>query len=161
MRTSMPTEGSSTISTRTPAASHFATLTFCWLPPESSPTGCASDGVLTSRRSMAGAARSRTVRSASSPARFARPAPQRHPDVVEHRVGEHEPLALAILAHVADPVRADGLGHRADRDLPAVHANRAGRDGPVTDDRLRELAAPGADEPATTSSRVNITGGRS
>ena len=42
---SIPTVGSSMIRMRVLAASHFAIETFCWFPPESLPTGCASDGV--------------------------------------------------------------------------------------------------------------------
>ena len=45
---SMPTDGSSMISSFTPAAIHFATDTFCWLPPERLPMVWWSDGVLTS-----------------------------------------------------------------------------------------------------------------
>src|SRR5271155_4355172 len=51
---SMPTEGSSTMRILTPAASHLATLIFCWLPPDRLPTICASEGVRTSSWAMTG-----------------------------------------------------------------------------------------------------------
>ena len=52
----MPTVGSSTIRIFERAASHFATLTFCWLPPERLPTFCARDGVRMSSEATNGAA---------------------------------------------------------------------------------------------------------
>ena len=42
------------ISSRTPAASHFATLIFCWLPPDRLPTIWFSEGVRTSSLRMKG-----------------------------------------------------------------------------------------------------------
>ena len=39
--TSMPCVGSSRIRSDGAVASHFASTTFCWLPPESAETGCA------------------------------------------------------------------------------------------------------------------------
>jgi hypothetical protein len=49
---SMPTVGSSMIRMSTLAASHLASDTFCWLPPERLPTGLLiEDGVRISSRS--------------------------------------------------------------------------------------------------------------
>ena len=47
----MPTVGSSMMRTFTPAASHLARLTFCWLPPLRLATTVFSDGALMSSRS--------------------------------------------------------------------------------------------------------------
>ena len=49
--TSMPRVGSSKISTAGLVSSHLASITFCWLPPERSPTGVINDGVRMFKRS--------------------------------------------------------------------------------------------------------------
>ena len=43
--TSMPRVGSSKKRMSQSRSSHFAITTFCWLPPDSSLTGCATEGV--------------------------------------------------------------------------------------------------------------------
>ena len=46
----MPRVGSSRISTSGWVSIHFASTTFCWLPPEREPTGCSIVAVLTLMR---------------------------------------------------------------------------------------------------------------
>src|SRR5262245_7145611 len=67
--TSMPRVGSSTSSTRGAVASHFASTTFCWLPPESVETGSASALALTSRRRVHDWASRRSAPGQSRPSR--------------------------------------------------------------------------------------------
>ncbi len=55
--TSMPRVGSSMISTRGLAASHLASTTFCWFPPESCRTNCSGPRVRMPNWPMASTAR--------------------------------------------------------------------------------------------------------
>ena len=68
--TSMPRVGSSTISSRGLRASHFASTTFCWLPPESVQTGLVSLPYLSCRRSAQSRANRRSAPCGISPPRL-------------------------------------------------------------------------------------------
>src|SRR5207302_963340 len=67
--TSTPRVGSSRISTFGSVASHFASTTFCWLPPLSWLTGCTTLLALTSSRRNHSAAINRSFRRRSQPSR--------------------------------------------------------------------------------------------
>ncbi len=100
--TSTPRVGSSRIRMRLLAASHLASTSFCWLPPES------VDG----RRAPARSARtcSRSQYSRASGALLALPDPRQARQPVEHRQRgvlarqhrENQSLALAIFGHQSD-----------------------------------------------------------
>lgn len=68
----MPTVGSSMMSTSTPAVSHLARLTFCWLPPLRLATTVLMDGALMSSRSIMGAAAAFSARLGTQPRKRAR-----------------------------------------------------------------------------------------
>ena len=102
--TSMPRVGSSTISSVGLRASHFASTTFCWLPPESVQTGFVSRPYLSCSRS----AQSRR----EPPLGAARDQPAA-PDAVERRERDvaldrevhHQPLLAAVLGDEPDARR--------------------------------------------------------
>ena len=119
----MPRVGSSKNSTRASVSSHLATTTFCWLPPDSVCTGVRSDG----------------ARMSSCSARFSRglvlgppvdpgglPGHVRQRDVGLDAQLQRQPLALAVLGHVAD-AGVDGVPRRVDLQLLAVQLDRAAR----------------------------------
>jgi len=95
--TSTPIVGSSTISVSQPVASHLAMLTFCWLPPDSLPTGCSMLVARTSTASMYSRATSRS---------FARLIPTSGFEMRSQTVMAMLVLMLALsLIHISEPTR--------------------------------------------------------
>ena len=96
--TSTPRVGSSKISTPGWTASHFASTTFCWLPPERKRASCSSERARSSTRAG----------ELLDADRVRQPAPllaaeraQRQQRVVADRLGEREALELAVLGDEA------------------------------------------------------------
>ena len=132
LATSMPRVGSSTSSTSKSSRSMRAICTFCWLPPERSPTRWSGPLARTVSSSIQRAP-SACGRARAHEERAAR----RERDVVRDRASEHEPLAAAVLAEEPDAPR------RRRHDLAAPGRVEA-------EDRAKQLGAPRADEPGDT-----------
>ena len=125
-------------------ASARATVTFCWLPPDSSPTGWSrpaetSDSAARQRRRRGGAAPAGAASRAAAPA-----GRDGHRHVLGDAEHADEALALAVLRDVADA----GL----QRDIPAAGRSAA---RPSTSDPARLLAASA---PATTRAERGTPG---
>ena len=103
-------------------ASHLASTTFCWLPPESVQTGFVSRPYLSCSRGAQSAANRRSAAARDQPSRGAR-RERGERDVALDREVHHEPLLAAVLGHEPDPGR-----HRAPSASPA--AARARRSPP-------------------------------
>ena len=145
----MPCVGSSKMSTSAPDSSHFASTTFCWLPPERYPIGLSSSGTLIcepldqvrARRVAPGrgsaAAASRLSRNRRSVGRR---------DVLADRERVHGALVLPVLGqqHDSGPHR---VARPADRHRPALDEDPAGGGAVGSEDQPHELGAPRADEP--------------
>ena len=108
--TSMPRVGSSKIRTPGWIASHLASTTFCWLPPDRKRTSCSSGGAQLDR---AGELLDATV-PGSRRRLLAAERPQREQRVVAHRLREREALALAVLGDEADAGPIAGARAAAD-----------------------------------------------
>ena len=143
--TSMPRVGSSTISSFGFVASHLASTTFCWLPPDSVPTGSSSRWYLSCSLVP------HSLASAFSAAERIRPplasdAEPRQRRVARDREVHHEALLAAVLGHEAD-AGAHRRRRLAGRQAPAVDLDVAGVRAVDAEDRARDLAAARADEP--------------
>ena len=145
---SMPRVGSSRIRTRGLVASHLASTTFCWLPPESAPTGWSTPVILTSELcgvlvgDRAFDRRALTSSRGNSRGRIGR----RH--VLGDREVEHQALLVAVLGQVGDA----GI-HRRRRaregDRRAVQADLAARRARSMPNRTRATSVrPAPTRPA-------------
>ena len=100
--TSMPRVGSSRMSTLGLSASHLASATFCWLPPDRRLTGDVEQR-RPNRTAGHGTTRPPRVTAARSTSPAARhPVHDAHRDVVADRHVQEQALALAVLGDVAD-----------------------------------------------------------
>ncbi len=142
--TSTPRVGSSSIITFGFVVSHFPSTTFCWLPPESVETGERGECVWIRSSEIV------RVRDRELLARSGRPQPgdaggRGHHQVLEYGHLQHQALPLSIRRDEGDAVPhgllrlavADGTTGDLDGALRLAQA----------EDRLHQLAAPGADEP--------------
>ena len=117
--TSMPRVGSSTRSTRGVVASHFASTTFCWLPPDRVETGSLRPADFTYRRLVHVPRLPPLGRPAQQAETAERPAPgQRR--VALHRQLHDQALLASILRHEGDA----GRDRRGGTARPEPHGRR-------------------------------------
>ena len=126
--TSMPRVGSSKISTAGFMSSHLASITFCWLPPERSPTGVEQRRRADPQTAAVDLGGRRSARRSMSRQRLSELAQAGQGDVRRHRLRQREAEPAAILGDVGDAVR-HGVPWRADVDLDAVAPDHAGVGG--------------------------------
>ena len=143
--TSMPRVGSSTISTCGSVASHLASTTFCWLPPERTSTGSRRRWYLSCRRAAHSSASAVLVGAEDQPE------PRERAQPGERRVardGEvhHEALLAAVLGH-----EADAGPHRRAAGGRAAAAGRRPRRGPRPRRSMPKTARATSLRPAPTS----------
>ena len=124
-------------------ASHLARRTFCWLPPERSPTARRAEGVAILS--------SRTKRSASATA-FGSDIEREARNLVQHGDGDvvraspsarNRPPSLRSSGTMPMPA-VDRVPGPAEAHRPAVDADRAAGRGARPEDRFAGLRAPGA-----------------
>ena len=110
----MPRVGSSTISTRGSVASHLASTTFCWLPPDRVDTGSVEPRRLDLQPLRPGRAAARRSAAAEQ-----QPEPAQRPPAGQGRVAldrqlHHQALLAPVLGHQREP-RRDRRGRVARR----------------------------------------------
>ena len=141
--TSTPRVGSSTIRMRGSRASHLASSTFCWLPPDRLRTcagrsawRCAGlDVALGDLRASPGVESSAVVGIGLE---------IRGDDVGDDAEIDEEPAVLAVLGQHRDARRHGIRGASGDRAWPST--NGARRDRPHPEDRLADFGATGAEQ---------------
>ena len=140
----MPRVGSSRMRTFGLAASQRARTTFCWLPPESLPTSCSSDGVrIWSRLHELGD--DAPLQPAAHEVEAAEALQDRQRRVLEHAAHHDQALALAVLGGKADAV-GDGIVRAAECSLPARREDPAAIFGQIAEDHLGQLGPTGPDQ---------------
>ena len=140
--TSRPRVGWLATSTLWSRPSSLARMTFCWLPPDSVPTGVSADWVRTSNSST----RSRRVAGDGAQVEVDARGERRlvvgvQDHVVGHREGADQPVFLPVLGDVGDP-RVQPLPGRAVGEVAAVQPDVPGRDRPEPEQRLAQLGLP-------------------
>src|SRR5262249_4766201 len=142
--TSMPRVGSSMMRMRGSAASHFASTTFCWLPPESWRAGWSGPRALIPSRLMKSRARLCSLRRSANapPGKLFVPGGR---NILGDGLRPDKALEAAILRHIGDAEIARLL-RRPDLHRFAVDQNLARGCGRNAEDRERRLGAPRADK---------------
>ncbi len=134
-------------------ASHFASTTFCWFPPESELTGFESRPYLICSR-VAQSRREPALGNRGEEAELHQPPERRERDVAHDRRAHHEALLAAVLGHEGDPGRHGGAG-RASAEAAVRHLDRARVVVVDAEDRPGDLASARANEPGK---RDDLTG---
>ena len=116
--TSMPRDGSSSRITRGWVASILPITTFCWLPPDSEPIGAPAAGGLDAGLADA-VVDHRPLRWRGGEQPLGEGHDRGERQVLAHRHGLHEPVALAVLGDQHQP-RGDAPRDRLARHVPAL-----------------------------------------
>ena len=142
----MPRVGSSKMIARGCIASHLASTTFCWLPPESVPTSVATPGARMPRRRRSVSA-SAALRAAVDQAHPRQRRQLRQRDVLGDGEVEHDARGLAVLRHQVDALRRSRRAASRPATAPPVEPDRPPSSRVDAEDRPRQLGPPGADQP--------------
>ena len=144
--TSMPRVGSSRISTVGSVLSHLASIVFCWLPPDSSPTGCAKPGCADLElcaELLGGVALGGAVEQAQSGGVAAQ---CRQRDVRSDRLRHRQADVPAILGEIRDAVlERDTRAGDARRARPSISIVPVSA-GAIPNSARRDVGATGTDE---------------
>src|SRR5471032_909776 len=117
--TSIPRVGSSMINTLGPVASHFPSTTFCWLPPDSVPTGASRSLALSRRRLPQSAASVFSLRDEINPCLTRRPSTVK--DALRAMLSSSaRPCARRSSGTSANPARTAACGRPSCNGLPAI-----------------------------------------
>ena len=143
--TSTPCVGSSRMSTFGEIASHRASATFCWLPPDSDSTSDATDAGLDPQLVHVPLRLAPFARAIDQPAAGDR-GEAREAHVLVDRHFRDDPVLFPIFRKIAD-AGVDGAAGRSHVDRTAVHQHVARVGGRQAEHGLRELGAARPDEP--------------
>ena len=140
----MPRVGSSMISTFGSVASHLPSTTFCWLPPESVPTGASRSPAFRRRRLPQSAASVDSLFAEMRPCFISRPSTVS--DALRAMLNSSaSPCARRSSGTSARPARTAAAGLPDASGLPAIFTSPASTRIDA-EDRPRDFAAPRADE---------------